>query len=93
MAKVIKRLVLVVSDIVLVLCNLKLCPHFSAGAFGDVEKMNEFGFATSFESFGDVGHNRDAGSANLVNQAEITCKIIALCDFIDSVGQFTIAEL
>ena len=54
-AKLIKLLVIIISDIVLVLCNLKLCPHFSAGTLGDIEKLNKFGFTASLESFSHVG--------------------------------------
>jgi len=63
--------VLNVGQVSLVKGQRKLCSDFAAGAFGDVEELDELGVAAALKALGDIGHDRHRGAAYLVNQAQV----------------------
>src|SRR5438132_5823429 len=44
----------------------------------------KFSHAASLKSFGDIGHDRDGGSLDLIGQAKVSGKGLLLCDFVDA---------
>jgi len=50
----------------LVESNVSVALEFGRGAFGDEEKLAEFFVGLPTKTFGDVGHDRNGGTAYLI---------------------------
>ena len=49
-------------DIALVVSDGHLRTDLTAGAFGDEQKLDKLGLGAAFETFRDIGHNRNRGA-------------------------------
>ena len=48
-----------VTQVLLVVCDDKLGPHFSGGGFGRSQEIDKSRARPAFEAFRDVGHHTD----------------------------------
>jgi hypothetical protein len=61
----------------------QLRSNFSARSFGNSKEVGELFVSISFESFGDIGWDRDGRASNLVFQTIIFSKSFIVGDFVD----------
>src|SRR5207249_5879665 len=76
------------SQILLIPRNVELGAHLTARPFGDIEELEELSITSPFESFSDIGEDRDCRSPDLVHQAVVASKPALPGGGIDRVGQF-----
>lgn len=70
-----------------VLGDVELGPGLSGGGFSLTEVAEELGLGVTFEAFGDIGHDGNARSAQLVAETVVACEFALVGDCLDLAGQ------
>jgi len=82
----VKRVELRLIDQPCVESDVELRFYFTSRPFGDRKKAPKLNSAAAFESFRDIGHYRDSGTAYLIAKSEISSERALLRRVIDRVG-------